>query len=80
MQRRCGWHADACTGPERVVWARRGVALTTCPRSFISADSEAWIEQYYGFKRFGVPNAMELPARTAHALLLLDQELQKEAE
>lgn len=62
-----------------MVWARKGVALTSCPRSFISAESETWIEHFHALKRFGMPDVMNLPARTVHALLVLDNELQGEA-
>lgn len=78
MARRCGWKADACATAERVVWVRRGVATTVCPRSFVSAESEAWLEQFQTLKRFGMGDVMVLPARTVHAFIVLEKELQKE--
>lgn len=59
---------------------RNGVALTKCPKSYISGESEAWVEQFLARKVIqGVP-LEALPARTAEALLILENEFRKEQE
>jgi hypothetical protein len=61
------------------VWARRGVAVETCPVSFISAQSLAWIEEYAAWKILRAVSIEQLPARTVEAFFLLEIEMVKEA-
>ncbi len=62
----------------KVVWARRRVSTDQCPTSVISAQSLAWIEQFYVWKRLGPNYPSELSAREVEAFLILDQEAQAE--
>ena len=64
--------------PARTVWARRRVSTDRCPTSTISAQSLAWIEQYYVWKRLGAQYPGELAAREIEAFLILEQEAQAE--
>ncbi len=77
-KRRCGWLGRKEAAPPRVVWARGGVGTTECPRSFISADSVGWLEEFVVWKRLGRPDLLGLGAREAEAMLLLDRELSEE--
>jgi hypothetical protein len=56
-----------------VVWARRNVVSIGCPKSTITAQSLYFLEQYAMWKQFGSVNAGELEAKTADALLVLEQ-------
>jgi hypothetical protein len=76
--RRCGFRSDAAAGPERIVWARRRIATSECPVSYITAESLYLIEQYYVFRRFGSSNIHEAPSRWIEAFLLLEQEQAEE--
>lgn len=60
------------------MWVRKDVALTNCPRSQVTGESEAWLEQYHAFKRFGMQDVMALPARAVHAILVLEREAERE--
>lgn len=76
-QRRCGWVAGAKEGPERVVWARRGIAVSECPRSLITAESLRRVEEFHVWKLSG--RLVEpLTARQVEALCVLENEWRKE--
>ena len=64
----------AKTDPRRypVVWGRRGVVLETCPRSYITGESLAWVEEYGARRRFGKIDVAELSAREADAFAILE--------
>lgn len=60
------------------MWARGQVILTSCPTSYISAESWRLLEQFYGWKLLGGVALDALPARSADAFYLLERELAKE--
>ena len=76
--RRCGWLAEEARGPEGVVWARRGVQAKECPRSLVTAESAAVVEEFLIWNLSGGRLRMGMMAREAEAMLLLRQELEKE--
>lgn len=49
-----------------------------CPRSEVSAESHAWIELYAAWKRLGGGDPWSLAAKDAEALMVLEEEWQKE--
>ena len=69
---------EAERGGDVVVWARRGVAVRECPRSFVGADSVAMVERFFVWQADGVRLRLSMRAREAEAMLLLKQELEKE--
>ena len=89
-----GWECDACRrsglekkrgcswldakGDGRVVWARSGIALTQCPKSTITGESEALVEDFLVRRRLGGFAVAELSARQAEAFVVLESELAKE--
>lgn len=77
-QRNCGWLGDAPAGGRRPVWTRKGVVVETCPVSYISAQSIAWIEQYAVWRLLRAPLTWEMPAKTVEAFCLLEREMLKE--
>lgn len=78
MKRRCGWLPSTLNSPERVVWARGQVSTTTCPKSFITAQSLAWLEAFHGWRSLGLQITDRLEARKADAFLVLSEELAAE--
>jgi hypothetical protein len=56
-----------------VVWARGGVALSTCPKSYITAESEALVEDFLVRQRMGGFRVEELSARQVDAFVVLEQ-------
>jgi hypothetical protein len=79
MKRRCGWIPQALAAPERVVWARNNAATTVCPKSFITAQSMAWLEEYLVRRKLGQRGIEGLGARAVEAFLVLEQELAEAA-
>jgi hypothetical protein len=61
--------------PVRVVWARAQISTDVCPRSFVTAESIGWVEEFLVRKwlRFALP--AELNMRQAEAFLILEQQL-----
>jgi hypothetical protein len=60
------------------VWARREIGLGTCPRSFITAESLALLEEFAVRRRLGGTSAADLTARQADAFAILDRALAEE--
>jgi hypothetical protein len=50
-----------------------------CPKSLITGQSIAWLEQFEVMKRFGRPDGRRIPARDAEAMLILEREARSEA-
>jgi hypothetical protein len=61
-----------------VVWARRGLALATCPKSFVTAESEALLEDFLVRRRLGGSRVEDLSARQVQAFMVLEQALAEE--
>jgi hypothetical protein len=80
LKRRCRWAPAAAATPKRVVWARNQTAVTTCPKSYITAQSTAWLEEFYVWRRLGGIRPDRLTARQAEAYLLIEDELGREAQ
>jgi hypothetical protein len=66
--------------PEAIVWARKQTALTTCPRSYITAQSITWVEEFFVRLRLGGLRLEELGAREAEAFLILGGMLTREKD
>ena len=79
-QRRCGWLPEEHRGPSKIVWARNGAGIATCPKSYISAESLGWLEEFAIRHTIRVqPGELAgLPARTVDALCILEKELAAE--
>jgi hypothetical protein len=60
------------------VWARRGIALRTCPKSYITAESLTLVEEFFVRRRLGGMNFTELSARQVEAFVILEKALAKE--
>ncbi len=73
QRRRCGFMAHL-EPTERVVWARKGAAAQTCPKSYITAESLAWVERFVMWKKLGYMESNEPDARDAEAFLILERE------
>lgn len=62
------------------MWARGQVICTQCPKSLISAESLSFLEQFRIWKAGGGESLLSLDAKSADAVLVLEQEWQKESE
>jgi hypothetical protein len=57
------------------VWARNNAATTVCPKSFVTAQSMAWLEVYLVRRKLGQKGIDGLGAREVEAFLILEHEL-----
>ena len=62
------------------VWVRKGMALEQCPKSYIRAESEALIEEFFVRKRLGGTSFDELGARQVEAFVILERALEEETD
>lgn len=60
------------------VWARRTVAIESCPKSYITAESEGMVEDFLVRRRLGGMSFGELNARQVEGFLILEQALAAE--
>jgi hypothetical protein len=65
---------------ERVVWARKHAATGTCPKSFITAQSVAWLEEFVVRRKLDQRWPENLGAREAEAFLILESEWEAEIQ
>ena len=76
-RRRCGWLPHEASAPE-VVWARRQIAVDSCPTSYVTAASLEFLETFHALKLFGTRDYRALPARQVEASMILENELRSE--
>jgi hypothetical protein len=72
VKRRCGWLG---VKPEGVVWARKDVVIGSCPKSYVTAQSEGLVEEFFVRRRLGGLGIEGLSARQAEAFVVLEQAL-----
>jgi DNA replicative helicase MCM subunit Mcm2 (Cdc46/Mcm family) len=58
-----------------LVWARRDVALRTCPKPYITAESQTLVEEFFVRRRLGGMDFAELSARQVEAFVILEKAL-----
>jgi len=61
-----------------LVWARKHVALDTCPKPYITAESQSLVEEFFVRRRWRGFGDEELSARQVEAFALLERELAAE--
>jgi hypothetical protein len=71
VKRRCGFLPVERRGEPRVVWGRRQTQSQECPKSFVTGDSMALLEEYFVRRRLGIPDSLETEARKTDAFLIL---------
>ena len=62
----------------RPVWLRRTAMTKRCPKSVITAESAAWLDEFFTWKVGGPGSLLDLPARKADAFLVLEREWRME--
>jgi len=77
-KRRCGFLPAELRGEPRIVWGRRQTRIEECPKSFITGESLALIEEYVVTRRLGIPDSLDTDARKVDAFLLLKDLIEKE--
>ena len=77
-KRQCGWLKHEELVSSAIVWARKQVAVSSCPTSYITPESIAMIEEFHVWKLFGVSDVNRMPARLVEAIFVLENELRSE--
>jgi len=77
-RRRCAWLGFKEEARSAVIWARKNVAVTSCPKSLVTAESETILEDFLVRRRLGGIALSELSAKRAEAFLILEQALATE--
>jgi hypothetical protein len=77
-RRRCGFIAEEKRGNPVVVWGRKRARTEECPKSFITGQSLAWIEEFVARRRLSVPDSLDADARKVDAFLILQREMEIE--
>lgn len=60
------------------MWARRAVAIESCPVSYLTAESLVLVQEFVAWRQSMGVDLFSLPARTAEAFCILDNELKSE--
>jgi hypothetical protein len=77
-KRRCGFLPLAARGEPRIVWARKSAQTSECPKSAITGESMALLEEFLVHRRLGIAVSLEMPARKVDAFLILQGEMERE--
>ena len=64
---------EDASGP--LVWARRDVGLGTCPKPYITAESQTLVEEFFVRRRLRGTDFAELSARQVEAFVILERAL-----
>jgi len=82
--RRCGFLPEEQRGEPRIVWGRGQTRTDECPKSMITGDSLALLEEFFVRQRLGIQgsfeikDALETDARKVDAFLILRDEMERE--
>jgi hypothetical protein len=75
--RRCGWIGEDRRAARSIVWARGRATSEECPTSFVTPQSNEWVETFLAWRAGGAGDLLGRGAREAEAFLLLEEELRK---
>ncbi len=76
--RRCGFLPADKRGRSRIVWGRRQTHSDECPKSLVTGDSLAFLEEFFVRRRLGIAESADLEARKVDAFLILRDETERE--
>lgn len=60
------------------MWGRKQVSSQECPKSFVTGESMALLEEYFVRTRLGVPHSVETEARKTDAFVILRDLMERE--
>ena len=60
------------------MWGRKGARAEECPKSMITGESLALVEEFLVRRRLGIAHSFDLPARKVDAFLILQDEMERE--
>ena len=62
----------------RLVWIRKRAQTEECPKSMVTGESLALLEEFFVRRRLGIVDGMEMAARKVDAFLILREEMERE--
>jgi hypothetical protein len=77
-KRRCGFLPADQRGAPRIVWGRRQVSSQECPKSFVTGESMALLEEFFVGRRLSIPDSLDTEARKADAFVILRDLMERE--
>jgi hypothetical protein len=77
-RRRCGFLPGEARGEPRLVWIRKRAQTDECPKSMVTGESLALLEEFFVRRRLGLAYGKDAPARKVDAFLILSQEMERE--
>ncbi len=77
-KRRCGFLPAQERGEARIVWGRGQTHTEECPKSLVTAESLAWLEEFFVRRRLGIADLPDPAARKVDAFLILRDEMERE--
>jgi hypothetical protein len=77
-KRRCGFLPVEKLVEPRLVWGRKHTQTDECPKSFITGDSLALVEEFFVRRRLGIQDSLEMAARKVDGFLILRDEMERE--
>ena len=77
-QRRCGFLPPDQRGEPRIVWGRKQAHCDECPKSFVTSESVALVEEFFVRRRLEIQDSLEIEARKVEAFLILRDEMERE--
>ena len=86
VKRRCGFLPDERRGEPRTVWGRKQTQAEECPKSLVTGESLAMVEEFFVRRRLGAVGSIGLDAsalertaaRKVDAFLILRDEMERE--
>lgn len=70
--------SEAERGERRIVWGRKQTQSEECPKSFVTGESLALVEEFFVRRRLGIADSIEMEARKVDAFLILRDEMERE--
>jgi hypothetical protein len=77
-KRRCGFLPADKRGSPHIVWGRKQTQAEECPKSMVTGESLALLEEFFVRRRLGMRDSLELEARKVDAFLILRDEVERE--
>lgn len=78
--RHCAWVDESKPVNTKAVWARKNIVSSQCPKSIISVQSKTFLQHFRLWKQFGGGYPWWVDAKTADALLVLDEAWREEEQ
>ena len=60
------------------MWGRKNTQAEECPKSLVTGESLALVEEFFVRRRLGIPDSLDTEARKVDAFLILRDEMERE--